>query len=341
MDSTEQKKYFEELLDDYSILIREQNTIKYEFISLFNIILDMEYIKHKKVVKDDNETYCRTYEFQRNYRQSLYLDIPDDENKYYYTKKLDELCIFTAGSKIDDNYINVFDKFKINSSKKNRNNSNSSNDDDSELSKSAPDRMNTLQTVTEYPIYGDKFSKKIDNYNRERFNIIIDRNRPNLNLTNYKLYLDENYISISMRDENNLLHQYIGFFLYKHIDDIYIHSKGTNLRTLDLNELKNIKINIPLSENHIMKTVKDCEIFYNDICSLEKEIIENKKRINLWNNFDINIIGSDEIIRLKIEIKKIIEDNKLNRKDLKKLKTVIYNEMFQEPLNEPSFTIFN
>jgi hypothetical protein len=306
------KTHFNELLDDYNILIKEQNKIKYEFLTLYNLLLDMEFVKHKKIVKDDNETYVRNYEFQRNLKLSLYLDIEEDNNKYYMTKKLDDICVFTNGNKIEDNYINVFDKLR-----KQSNNSNNDN------------------IPSEYPIHGT--NKKIDNYNRERFNIIINKNKPDIDITTTKLYLDDNYISIHLKEDNNLLHQYIGYYLYKHIDDIYFHIKGSNIRQYDLNELKSFKINIPLNENHIMKTVKDAELFYNEIININKEIYENKNRFNFWSNIDFSIIGSNETIKLKNELHKIIEDNKLNRKNLKKFKVIVYNELLQEPLNEPSF----
>ena len=337
MDKTELTLFFKDLLNDFEILIQEQNNVKHEFLSLYNIIIDIEFTKHKKIFKDDNETYCRTFEFQKNLRQSLYLDIPDDENKYYVTKKLDDLCTFMNGSHLDDNYVNVFDKIK-----RLKNLSTSSEEDNNELQLSKishfDDNLNTLY-VSEYSVYGSRQHKKIDNYNREKFNIIINKNKPNIELTNYKLFLDDNFISIHLKEENNILHQYIGFYLYKHIDDVYIHSKGCNLRQFDLVELKNLRINIPLNENHILKTVKDCELFYNEIISLEKDISENNKKINLWNNIDTNIISNIEINRLKGEIKKITEDNTLNRKNLKKFKVIIYNEMLQEPLNEPSLHI--
>jgi len=331
MESNEHKLFFKDLLNDYQILIQEQNTIKTEFSALYNILFDLEFVKHKKIFKDDNETYVRSYEFQRNLRQSIYVDIEDDFRKYYSTKKLDDICTFSSGSKIEDNYINVFDKLKK-LRKLSNNCSNSDSDDGSELSKSAPEKIDTFQ-ITEYQIYGT--NKKIDNYNRERFNIIFDKTKPHIELTNHKLYLDENYITIHMKDDNELLHQYIGYYLYKHIDDLYVHSKGNNLRQFDLSELKNIRINVPLNENHIMKSVKDSELLYNDIISMNNDINENNKRIDLWTTLDIDSISSNETTRLKTEIKKVIEDNKLYRKNIKKFKVIVYNEMLQDPLGEP------
>ena len=333
MESNEHKLFFKELLNDYQTLIREQNKIKYEFLALYNILIDLEFTKHKKILKDDNETYVRGYEFQRNLRQSIYVDIEDDFHKYYMVRKLDDICLFVSGSKIEDNYINVFEKLKK-QRKPSNNGSNSDEDDESGLSKSVedPDKISMLQ-ITEYQVYGT--NKKIDNYNRERFNIVIDKTKPNIELTNHKFYLDENYITIHMKEDNELLHQYIGYYLYKHIDDLYIHAKGNNLRQFDLSEIKNIKINVPLNENHIMKSVKDCELLYNDIYSLENDINENNKRIDLWTTLDLDNISSNEILRLKAENKKVIEDNKLNRKNIKKFKIIVYNEMLQDPLGEP------
>ena len=63
-------------------IILEQNIIKNNYMSLYNILFDIEFTKHKKVVKDDNETFVRHYEFQKNYRQAIHLDIPDDENNF-------------------------------------------------------------------------------------------------------------------------------------------------------------------------------------------------------------------------------------------------------------------
>jgi hypothetical protein len=282
------------------------------------------------VVKDDNETFVRHYEFQKNYRQAIHLDIPDDENNFYIIKRIDELCIFNNGSKIDDNYINLIEKVK-------RSRLNSQTDDDSNDGNDISEKINMVQ----YPVYGSSDDKKMDNYNRENFNIIINKKKPHICLTNHKLYLDDNYFTVHMKDDNDmkddneLLHKYIGYYLINHIDDIYVHhSRGVYVRQFDLNELKNLKIPIPVNENHILKTVNDCDMFYNYIIKLNSEILDNQNMIEFWSNIDINQISNVEINKLKNEIDKNIKDNIFSRKNLKKMKMIVYNEFLQQPLEE-------
>jgi len=326
--------YFFNLLEDYKTVLQEQNLIKNNFLSLYTILFDIEFIKHKKVIKDDNETYVRQYEFQRNLKQALHFDIPDDEFRFFAVKRLDEICTFNSGTKIDANYVNVFDKIF---NKRNRNDSSDRESDDSsnELSKSSPERVGLIPHAIQYPVHGSETDKRMDSYNRENFNIIINKNRPDIDLTVHKLYLDDNYLTVHLKEENELLHKYIGYYILNRLDDIYIHlGRGIYKRQFDLNELKSMRIVVPLNENHILKTIHDCTLFYNDMNKLNIEIRDNNNMLLFWSNIDKENVTQIEINKIKLEIEKCIKDNISNRKNLKKFKSMVYNEFLQQPLEE-------
>lgn len=336
MDNLNDTSYFFlNLLDDYKTLLQEQNSIKNNYISLYSILFDVEFIKHKKIIKDDNETYVRQFEFQRNLKQALHFDIPDDETRFFALKRLDDFCVFNSGTKIEANYVNVFDKLK--KDKRNRNDSSDRESEDSsnELSKSSPEKMSSVPNIIQYPIHGSEMDKKMDSYNRENFNIVINKNKPDVNLTVHKLYLDDNYLTVHLKEENELLHKYIGYYILNRLDDIYIHlGRGVYKRQFDLNELKSMKVIIPLNENHILKTIHDCTLFYNDMNKLDREIRDNQNMLLFWSNLDKENITHVEINKIKQEIEKCIKDNILNRKNLKKFKSMVYNEFLQQPLEE-------
>jgi type I restriction-modification system DNA methylase subunit len=127
----------------------------------------------------------------------------------------------------------------------------------------------------EYDVYGGgDISFKIDNYNREGFNVIISRFAMSKNcvrLLNKKLFLNDNGLSIKSKYVL-LSDKFLGYYLLSIQDYIYNCGRGTAQKAIDIDKFKLIKIPIPSIE--IQKEIVDILDGINDRMNGDIKYIE-------------------------------------------------------------------
>jgi len=135
-------------------------------------------------------------------------------------------------------------------------------------------------TIDRYPVVRGNGSIRFytDSFNRQGFNILIQRFPLLVNcvrFTNDNIFLDNSGLTIKPKI-NNVLHKFIGYYLYYNQDIIYNSTKGIIYKSLDMNAFKNIKIPIPSIERQ-REIIEYCENKDKIIKIFEKNIEENKK----------------------------------------------------------------
>jgi type I restriction enzyme S subunit len=130
----------------------------------------------------------------------------------------------------------------------------------------------------EYDVYGGgDVSFKINNYNREGFNIIVSRfamSKHCIRLLDKKLFLNDSGLSVKTKYEL-LSNKYLGYYLSSIQDYIYNLSRGAAQKNLNIEEFKLIEIPIPSLE------IQEEIINY---CDNNLEVINNLKKIIADNN---------------------------------------------------------
>lgn len=101
----------------------------------------------------------------------------------------------------------------------------------------------------EYPVYGSgNATFYTDEFNRENFNILIGRFALSLEcvrLTNHKLFLNDSGLTIKPINLEIILHKYLGYYLINNNDLIYNCARGSAQKNLNMDDFKNIEIQIP------------------------------------------------------------------------------------------------
>ncbi len=145
-------------------------------------------------------------------------------------------------------------------------------------------------TIGEYPVYGSgRATFTTDTCNREGYNILIGRfalSEECVRLINEKIFLNDSGLSVKPK-YNNLLHKYIGHYLFHNQHIIYNCARGTAQKNLEIDVFKSIKIPIPPLERQ-KEIIEYCEYNDNLIKQLETEIEKNKL---MATNFLLNIIN--------------------------------------------------
>lgn len=139
-------------------------------------------------------------------------------------------------------------------------------------------------TDGEYPVYGSgRAMFTTHTFNRTGFNILVGRfalSARCVQLLNTDLFLNDSGLTI-MPVNNDILHKYMGYFVYHTQNKIYECSRGTAQKNLDILKFKSIKIPIPpiARQKEIMEY---CEKNDALIEQLENEIKQNKEQASLF-----------------------------------------------------------
>lgn len=153
----------------------------------------------------------------------------------------------------------------------------------------------------DYPVYGSGRAMFTTNkFNREGYNILIGRfalSQECVRIINEKIFLNDSGLSIKPKVDN-LLHKYIGYYLFCNKDIIYNCARGTAQQNLEIDKFKSIQIHIPSLERQ-NEIVKYCDNYDILIKQIENIIEENKKVVKSY---------LDDILKSKEETK---PDNKI------------------------------
>lgn len=156
-------------------------------------------------------------------------------------------------------------------------------------------------------------------YNRENYNILIGRfalSKECVRLTNHKLFLNDSGLTIRPKIDN-LLHKYIGYYVYINQDIIYSCARGTAQKNLDMIEFQDLQIPVPSLQiqNEIVEYL---DFLHKSIETAKQMINENKK----LNEFFINHNTKSNDIEIKT-LNEICDINALSN-NLKNVKMINY-----------------
>jgi restriction endonuclease S subunit len=131
----------------------------------------------------------------------------------------------------------------------------------------------------QYSVYGSgRAMFSTTTFNRDGFTILIGRfalSKECVRFINEKIFLNDSGLSVKPVADN-ILHKYIGYYLFSNQNVIYSCARGTAQKNLDISEFKSIKIPIPSLEKQ-REIVEYCEFNDSLILQLEREIEQNKK----------------------------------------------------------------
>lgn len=131
--------------------------------------------------------------------------------------------------------------------------------------------------VGEIPVYGSGRQMFTTNvFNRDGFNILIGRfglSQECVRIVNQKLFLNDSGLTVKPKT-NDVLHEYLAYYLFENQTAIYECARGTAQKNLDICKFRNIKIPIP--------TVQEQEDIVDKIKTLNEKNreLEEKIRIN-------------------------------------------------------------
>lgn len=161
------------------------------------------------------------------------------------TKTLEEICEIRSGTKIDNNTNGIYQVFGT--------------------------QGKTFMTT--------------NTYNREGFNVIVSKLGLSLecvHIVDEKIFVNHTALTVKPKT-NEVLHKYIGYYLFENQDIVYGCSKGIAIATLDLEKFRELKIPIPTIEEQedIIRKIEELKEINKQ---LEKQIENNKYKSKLIVN---------------------------------------------------------
>jgi len=165
-------------------------------------------------------------------------------------------------------------------------------------------------TEGEYPVYGSgRAMFSTNTFNREGYNILIGRfalSNECVRLINEKIFLNDSGLSIKQKTDN-ILHKYIGYYLFHNQNIIYNCARGTAQKNLDIDEFKSIKIPIPSLERQ-NEIIEYLDFIYENANKTSFEKIKELKKLNEFCLKNQKIFG-ENIVKELGEISKINPEN--------------------------------
>jgi type I restriction-modification system DNA methylase subunit len=113
-------------------------------------------------------------------------------------------------------------------------------------------------------------------YNRESFNILISRfgmSKNCVRLMNENFYLNDNGLTIDLKNKNINLHKYIGYYLFKKQEIIIKLSNQSIQKALDIDLFKKFIIKLPKDES----LIKNLEPLFNRLEDLHTIVSNSEK----------------------------------------------------------------
>jgi type I restriction enzyme S subunit len=169
-------------------------------------------------------------------------------------------------------------------------------------------------------------------FNREGYNILIGRfalSNECVRFINEKIFLNDSGLSIKPKTDN-ILHKYIGYYLFHNQNIIYNCARGTAQKNLDIDEFKSIKIPIPSLERQ-NEIVEYLDFIYENANKTSADKIKELKKLNEFCLKNQKIFGENEIKTLG-EVCDFISSGKFNSNDCcKEGKYPFYNSKASNP----------
>ena len=149
----------------------------------------------------------------------------------------------------------------------------------------------------EYPVFGSgRAMFTSDIFNREDFNILIGRFALSLEcvrFVNKKIFLNDSGLTIKPKNNLELLHKYIGYFLLMNQNIIYMCARGTAQKNLDISRFKKIKIPIPSIEIQ-EEIITYLDFIYESCIKTSNTKIIELKRLNEYSINMQNLTGKND-----------------------------------------------
>ncbi len=128
-----------------------------------------------------------------------------------------------------------------------------------------------------YDVYGGGGKTfTTDTFNREGFNILISRfgmSKNCVRLMNEKFYLNDNGLTIDLKNKNNNIHKYIGYYLFKKQEIIIKLSNQSIQKALDIDLFKKFIMNLPKDQS----LITNLEPLFNRIEELQTIVSNSEK----------------------------------------------------------------